>query len=124
MDLIILALEEVPLVAALDLADAFAVLSGRVRDPDHQLLDDVDRFAVRLAGRLGAHRWDCESERQGPQQRWPHAANSPGARIPCCFSNARTSGRRPRNSMKASSASRLPPRVRIASRKRWAVLLS
>ena len=38
--------------------------------------------------------------------------------MPCCFSSARTSGRRPRNSTNASSGSRLPPRARIESRKR------
>jgi len=43
------------------------------------------------------------------------------AAIPVCLSSARTSGSRPRNRTKASIASKLPPLLRIESRKRVAV---
>src|SRR5262249_19163188 len=109
-----LALEKLQLVPAFDLTDPLPLAARCARDVHHQLLDHVDR--------LGTRALPCEGERkQAERGGGSQPASCPVARFPCCFSSARMSGRRPRTSTKASSASRLPPRARMASRKRCAV---
>src|SRR5580704_1171697 len=84
---------------------ALAVLFGV--DAEHEFI--ADEGGRRAGARCRQH----QHRQQGSRE--PHAA------IPVCLSSARTSGSRPRNRTKASIASKLPPLLRIESRKRVAV---
>src|SRR6185437_11883309 len=123
-----LATQDLHAIAALEGGNPIALAAGGAADSDDQLLDDVQRLPGMHAGgdQSQGQREDEQGGNRGARSarscaRRGHAASSPGARMPCWRKSARTSGRRPRNSTKASRASRLPPRLRMESRKRCAV---
>src|SRR6185437_5566248 len=129
--LLTLAIQELHAIAALEGGNTIALATGGGGDLNDQSLDDVQRLPGMHAGgeETQRQREDEQGGKRGARSapgcgRRDHAASSPDARMPCWRKSARTSGRRPRNSTKASRASRLPPRLRMESRKHCAVLRS